>query len=177
MATQKPPAQLAYQQVQRETAKLLRPLGFKRKGAIIFVKTDDNFGVIHFQSSPYSTKDELMFTVNVAVIIGKLVDPRAYRQCLNHPSHMHGQIRRRIGQLLGGDDKWWTITEDAEIHESSKDFAQLILKKAVPFIQHYMKLENVLSDWEHGERGNLTEIELARYLPKLRELLGRAIAD
>ena len=174
MPTAKSPVQIGYRQVQSKTAKLLNGLGFKRKGSIIFTAKDDNFAVIHFQSNRYSTKTELTFTVNVGVIIGKLVDPRAYSQCLKHPSIVHAQVRLRIGNLLPEKrDKWWTITEDVEIVESSKDFARLMIQTAVPFIQHFMVIENVISAWEHGTAPGLTDIGRIRYLAQLKDLVAK----
>ena|ERR1700676_1567612 len=168
MADAKSPVQLGYHQVQRETAKLLRPIGFRRKGSMIFTRTEDNFGVIHFQRNPYSTKDELVFTLNVGVIIGKLLDSRAYAK---YPSIVHAQVRERIGFLLPERyDKWWTITEEVDIFESSKDFAQLVLEKAVPFVQQFMKMENVVCAWEQGNALGLTERKRVEYLARLRTL-------
>jgi hypothetical protein len=174
MPPAKSPVQMGYRQVQSETARLLNGLGFKRKGSIIFTAKGDNFGVIHFQSNRYSTKTELTFTVNVGVIVGKLVDPWAYSQCLKHPSIVHAQVRLRIGNLLPEKrDKWWTITDDVDIVESSKDFAQLMLQTAVPFIQHFMVIENVISAWEHGTAPGLTDVGRIRYLAQWKDLIAK----
>jgi hypothetical protein len=174
MRATKSPVQIGYQQVQSAAGKLLKDLGFKRKGSIIFTAKGDNFGVIHLQSHRYSTKTELSFTVKVGVIIGKLADSWAYSQCLKHPSIVDAQVRLRIGDLLPErQDKWWTITDDVDIVDSSKDFAQPLLQRAVPFIQQYMVIENVISAWEHDAASGLTDMKGSRYLAQLKDLIAK----
>jgi hypothetical protein len=172
MVVGKSPAQIGYALVQKETAELVRPLGFKRKGAILFKKSDDNFGVLHFQSSSASSKDEIIFTLNVGVIIGKLADPREYSQLVRHPSSIHSQIRERIGFLLPErEDTWWKVSKAVNVPKLSADFSRVVFEKAVPFIERYMKPENVLSDWERGISPGLTERETVEYLARLRKLI------
>jgi Domain of unknown function (DUF4304) len=174
MAATKSPAQIGYELIQKDTAELLRPLGFKRKGPIIFTRTADNFGVLHFQSSSKSSKAEIIFTLNIGVIIGKLVDSRCYSQFIKHPSSMYAQIRVRIGFFLPEkQDVWWNVSRVVDAPRWCKDFSQLILEEAVPFVQHNMKIDNVVSAWEQGRSPGLTDGERVVYLARLHKLVER----
>lgn len=172
MAVTKSPAETGYELIQNDTAKLLRPLGFKRKGPIIFTRTHDNFGVLHFQSSSASSKTEIVFTLNIGVIIGKLEGPREYNHLLKHPSTIHAQIRERIGHLLPQkEDTWWKVSGAVDVPKLSKDVSRCVLEKAVPFVQHYMKIQNVVSAWEQGRSRGLTEGQRVVYLDRLHKLI------
>src|SRR5690242_17259804 len=103
-------AQLSYKKLQDETAKLLRPFGFKRKGAILFKREGDVFGVLQFQSGPSSTKTEIPFTINLGVIIASLESEYRYNQIVKHPSSVHLHVRRRVGQ-----DTWWSVTSETDV--------------------------------------------------------------
>jgi hypothetical protein len=117
------------------------------------------------------------FTLNVGVIIGKLVDPRYYGQYLKNPSKVNLQIWTRIGQLLSrGVGAWWTISDAStidslEFPEWSKDFTQAVLEKAVPFVEYYMNIQNVIHGLEKGTAPGLTEGQRVRYMARLRELV------
>jgi hypothetical protein len=158
--------QLGYKQVQDETAKLLRPFAFKRKGSILFKREGDIFGVLQFQSGPSSTKTEISFTINFGVIIASLESEYRYNQIVKHPSSVHLHVRRRVGQ-----DTWWLVTNETDVPAFSKYFFELVLSDVLPFVQKYMNLENVLNMWENGQSIGLTEGERLKHLGKLKQLL------
>ena len=163
----KSPAQLGYKQVQDETAKLLRPFGFKRKGSILFKRDDAIFGVLQFQSGPSSTKTEISFTINFGVLIRKLESGYQHSQIVKYPSSMRLHVRRRVGE-----DSWWSVTNETDVPAFSKYFSELVLSTALPFIQKYMKIENILSMWEDGNAPGLTERQRFMHLSRLRTVLG-----
>jgi hypothetical protein len=166
MANTKSTAQLGYKQVQDESAKLLRPFGFKRKGSILFKRDGDIFGVLQFQSGPSSTKTEISFTINFGVIIASLESEYRYNQIAKYPSGLHLHVRRRVGQ-----NTWCSVTNETDVPAFKKYFFDLVLSDVLPFVEKYMNIENVLSMWEDGQSSGLTERERLRYLGKLKKLL------
>jgi hypothetical protein len=166
MAIMKSAAQLGYKQVQDETATLLRPFDFKRKGSILFKREGDVFGVLQFQSGPSSTKSEISFTINFGVIIASLESEYRYNQIVKYPSSVHLHVRRRVGQ-----DTWWSVTNETDVPAFNKYFRDLVISDAVPFVEKYMNIEDVLSMWEDGQSIGLTEGERLKYLGKLKRLL------
>lgn len=157
---------MGYKRVQDETSKLVRPLGFKRKGPILFKREGDVFGVLQFQSGPSSTKTDISFTINFGVIIASLESEYRYDQIVKYPSSVHLHVRRRVGQ-----DTWWSITNETDLPTFNKYFFELVLSDALPFVQEYMNIENVLRLWEAGQSIGLTEGQRLKYLGKLKQLL------
>jgi Domain of unknown function (DUF4304) len=166
MANTKSAAQSGYKQVQDESAKLLRPFGFKRKGSILFKRERDIFGVLQFQSGPSSTKTEISFTINFGVIIANLENEYRHNQIAKYPASVHLHVHRRVGQ-----DTWWSITNETDVPTFNKYFSDLVLSDVLPFVEKYMNIENVLGMWEDGQSIGLTEVQRLRYLGKLRQLL------
>src|SRR5579862_1795458 len=163
MANTKSAAQLGYKQVQDESANLLRPFGFKRKGSTLFKREGDIFGLLQFQSGPSSTRTEISFTINFGVIIASLENEYRYNQIAKYPSSVHLHVHRRVGQ-----DTWWSITNETDLPAFNKYFSDLVLSDVLPFVEKYMNIENVLGMWEDGESIGLTEGQRLRYLGKLR---------
>jgi hypothetical protein len=166
MANTKSTAQLGYKQVQDESAKLLRPFGFKGKGSILFKREGAIFGVLQFQSGPSSTKTAISFTINFGVIIASLESEYRYNQIAKYPSSVHLHVGRRVGQ-----NTWWSVTNETDLPAFKKYFFDLVLSDVLPFLEKYMNMENVLSTWEDGQSIGLTEGQRLRYLGKLRHLL------
>ena len=162
-------AQSGYKKVQEETAKLLRPFGFKRKGTILFKREDDVFGVLQFQSGPSSTKTEISFTINFGVIIARLENEYRYNQIVKYPSSVHLHVHRRVGQ-----DTWWSVTNETDVPAFNKHFLELVLSDVLPFVKKYMNIENVLGMWEDGQSMGLTEGQRLKYLGKLNQLFREA---
>lgn len=166
MANMKSAAQLVYKQVQGETAKFLRPLGFKRKGTVLFKREAEIFGVLQFQSAPSSTKTEISFTINFGVIIAGLESEYRYNQIARYPSSVHLHVCRRIGQ-----NTWWSVTNETDMPAFNKYLLELVVSDALPFVEEYMNLENVLRMWEGGQSIGLAEGQRLIYLEKLKHLL------
>jgi hypothetical protein len=65
----------AFGQVVETTAKKVDKLGFQRQGSIWRIVRQGNAGIIEFQKSTKNTSDKILFTVNLAVIYGALLEP------------------------------------------------------------------------------------------------------
>jgi hypothetical protein len=108
-------------QIEKSTFTTLKPLGFKKKGRTFNNEIGNEiFQVINFQAGPYPIGSNYIvpglrenlygkFTVNLGVCVNSLYN-------LSHPSRnktfykeYECQIRIRLGQLLKGQDYWWTI--------------------------------------------------------------------
>jgi hypothetical protein len=66
---------VAFGQVVETTAKKVDNLGFRRQGSVLRIARQRNAGVIEFQKSTKNTSEKILFTVNLAVICGALLEP------------------------------------------------------------------------------------------------------
>ena len=96
----------AFDQMLRVTGERLKPLGFVRHGAVLRVLAQGNCGIIEFQRSVKSSSDKLLFTANVGVVCGDIMDSEAPLQNLQRARFIHAQIRWRIGSFLLGCPQW-----------------------------------------------------------------------
>jgi hypothetical protein len=164
----------AFDGVVKTTAEQLKKLGFKRKGLIFRLFTDDNCGFVGFQRSTTNTKDRIKFTVNTGVICGELLDvgPSGLLKANIWDAHVHV----RIGSLLPeGDDKWWEIVSATDSDNLSQEIPGLILKHAVPYINLYLRTDSIISLWESGRCPGLTDFQRVNHLSRLRARRGAAL--
>ena len=45
----------------------LVPCSFKKKGNNLYIKINQNYGIVSFQKSTYSTKETIKFTINIGI--------------------------------------------------------------------------------------------------------------
>src|SRR5450755_529492 len=96
----------AFSRIIEITAAKVAQFGFVRRGAILRTLNLGNSGIIEFQKSTKNSRDKLLFTVNLAVVCGELLEP--YQPALEKARSADGHLRQRIGMLLPGrQDKWW----------------------------------------------------------------------
>jgi hypothetical protein len=90
----------AFGQVVGTTAKKVDELGFHRQGSILRIVRQGNAGIIEFQKSTKNTSDKILFTVNLAVISGALLEPD--QPSLEKARSADAHLRQRIGMLMPG---------------------------------------------------------------------------
>ncbi|MFA7369615.1 MAG: DUF4304 domain-containing protein, partial [Kiritimatiellales bacterium] len=87
----------------------LKDLGFSGRGLILRILKDGNCGILEFQRSTKSSPDSLLFTVNLGIVCGALLDPPGEQ--LEKTRIIDAHIRQRLGVFLPDrPDKWWEIT-------------------------------------------------------------------
>ena len=148
----------AFDQIVKTIGDPLQLLGFTLHGTVLRLLAQGNCGVIEFQRSAKSSGDKLLFTVNVGVVCGDILDSEAPLQDLRKGRFIHAHIRQRIGAFLPDrPDKWWQITEAADPDALAREISDLILEKVVPYIQRYLSTDSIISMWESGQSPGLTD--------------------
>ena len=148
------------------TADKVKTLGFVRRGALLRVVKDGNAGVIEFQKSSKSSSEVILFTVNLVVICGSLLDPEhgSVEKAKSYDAH----LRQRIGMLMAGrPDKWWEIKGNTEAEALSVEVFDLILSEGAPYIMRYLDSDQLAALWKSGKSPGLTETQRVRFLEKL----------
>lgn len=145
----------------------LKPLGFARRGSVLRVAGEDTCGIVSFQRSVTNTRDKLLFTVNLGVVSGDLLDtgPSGLEKAEVWDAH----VRERIGFLLPEhSDKWWEITAASDPEALAEEMSDLILKYVVPYVQHYLSADSIISLWESGQSPGLTSKQRVELLVALK---------
>ncbi|MCD4824352.1 MAG: DUF4304 domain-containing protein [Phycisphaerae bacterium] len=151
------------------TKKLLLPQGYSRRGAILRVIDQNNCGIVEFQRSRKSSKAKLLFTINIGIVCGELLDSEPSQQVLQKARTVDAHLRVRIGMFLPDHpDKWWEVTESTDIDSLAREISELILEKAVPYIRQFLCTESILTLWESGQSPGLTDGKRCELLAKLK---------
>ncbi len=146
----------AFDQVVKTVAERLHPLGFSRRGAALRIMGPGVCGLIEFQRSMKNTKEKLLFTVNLGIVCGDLLESGA--ATLSKARVIDAHVRGRIGMLLPEHrDKWWEITASTDSDALAGEVADLVLNEAAPYIQRYLSIDSVEALWESGQSPGLTD--------------------
>lgn len=157
----------AFKQVVETTTKKVDKLGFHRQGLILRVVRQGNAGVIEFQKSTKNTCEKILFTVNLAVICGALLEPD--QRSLEKARSIDAHLRQRIGMLMPGHpDKWWEISEVSTVDTLVSEVSEVIATEGAPYVTRYLDVNELVALWESGASPGLTETQRVRYLEKLK---------
>ena len=156
----------AFKHVVETTAARLKPLGFKKSRATFRKLCDGNSGLIEFQRSLANTREKVSFTVNLAVVCGRLLD-REY-QSVERAGALHGHLRERIGTLLPAQtDTWWVIEAGTDVAALSLEVAGIIETIGAPYVERHIHTEDLIAAWKAGKSLGTGEFTRLRYLAEL----------
>jgi hypothetical protein len=166
------PSQLFAKILSGWVAPILASHGWVRKKQFFFKKQGDSWGVISFQKSSKTNKDEIVFTINLAVISGTLQKFFSART-IEEPSLTDSHWRCRIGALLAENlDKWWVISNATSLEELKNELSSCLTNVAVPQIEKYLDDSALRDLWLKGYSPGLTEFQRLRYLSVLLKTIG-----
>ena len=150
-----------------ETAKKICGLGFRRRGSLLRAVSQGNAGLVEFQKSTKSSADHILFTVNLAVVCGALLEPE--QSSLEKVRSPEAHLRQRVGMLMPGrPDKWWEIRNGVDVGALADEVSTLIATDAAPYVARYLDPGELIALWETGQSPGLTETQRVRYLEKLK---------
>jgi hypothetical protein len=157
----------AFRHIVEESEKAVAALGFRRQGVTLKILRLENVGLIEFQKSAKSSDEQILFTINLAIICGRLLEEG---QSLERAKSMDAQLRQRIGGFLHGHpDKWWLVKAGTNIDALADEVANLLATEGAPYIVRYLDTTQLLALWESGKSPGITEIQRTRYLAKLKK--------
>jgi hypothetical protein len=162
-----------YASLLSDITETLKPLGFKKKGATYYRRAENNLMVINFQKSKSSTAHSAIFTINLGVCSTLLWDwSKEYNSnqpLLPHASDCHWRIR--IGDLLPQQlDHWWQLEDGVPAANLAKEISSILVDRAIPEMDKYIKDENLQQCWLEGHSGGLTVYEMYKYLTVMLKL-------
>jgi hypothetical protein len=113
----------------------LKARGFKRTKGNFHRPVGDNWELVNLQRSYYSDREEVRFTVNLAVGIARLRDGLLTWADGKRPPEYHCHFRERLGMLLNGRDTWWSVTPDTNVVELADSVVLAIETYGLPWLE------------------------------------------
>ncbi len=159
-----------FMQVVNSTGLVLKPLGFIRNGRVLRIVDQGIAGIIEFQRSSKSSASKLLFTVNLGVVYGELLDTGIFG--LQKARVVDAHVGQRIGMLLPGHpDKWWEISENTNGDVLVREVSELISEICVSYIRFYFDRNVVMKLWESGSSPGLTDRQRVAFLSRLKGII------
>jgi Domain of unknown function (DUF4304) len=122
--------------VRDELAPWLRERGFKKRRQRFRRSDDAGWQVVALQASQWSSADDLRFTINLWVGVPELPGD--------------AQIEERIGELIDGEDRWWTVDADTDTESLGAELRTLLAEHALPWLEARADLERLVALAERG---------------------------
>lgn len=158
--------QETFRKLLRAIQERLTPVGYTRRGSVFRHISHENCGIIDVQRSDKSSKERVVFTVNLGIVCGELLEPGILE--VRKTGIMDAHLRQRIGMLLPDRcDKWWEVTESTHCESLKQELVELLLTKGVPYIEGYLETKTLVDLWESGQSPGLTAFQRARFLSRL----------
>jgi hypothetical protein len=163
-------ADAKFQSVMMLVGEALLAFGYRKSGAILRKIAGSNAAIIEFQKSRDSSREVVQFTINLAIVCGKLLDPD--RASLGKAKAMEGHFRMRIGEALpGNEDLWWNIAADSNAEALAHEISRTLIERAVPLLASFEDTRELLALWKSGSSPGLTDVQRARYISELQAVL------
>jgi hypothetical protein len=140
---------------------ILHSNGFKKKGSIFVLSTDDLTYYIGLQSSQSSTASVSKVTVNTEIasaVISKLDDTSLP---INHQRH----YIKRIGFYLEPPfDKWWVLDSMESTEIAINEIIEIIQKRVLTCFSSLKTTDDLVNLWQSGTCPGLTDRQRKHYL-------------
>ena len=157
----------AFEEVIAAVTGRLQPLGFSRQRMALRRIIDGSAVVFEFQKSDKSSNAQIIFTLNLGLVRGELIDSGA--SALQKAMFQDSHLSVRLGRLLDQpSDKWWELSETTDPHSLAAELSDILLTRAVPYFDKYQSADALIALWESGKSPGLTAVQRARYLHKLK---------
>ena len=158
----------SFEELLRASGERLKPLGFVRRGPVFRLLAHGNCGIIEYQRSDQSTGEKLVFTINLGVACGELLDSR--RSGLEGARIIDAHLRQRIGMLLPDrTDKWWELTASTDRVSLMLEVVELLVTTGAPYVESHLETNALIALWKSGQSPGLTAFQRDRFLAKLIE--------
>ena len=148
-----------YKDMVKEIGLVLTEEEFLRKGNCFYRRLSNNWGLIDFQKSRKSTKDEIIFTINIGISSGILMNFFSPDLASKKPSIDACQWRQRIGFLLPNrDDKWWMLTESSK-NLVLDEIMRHLINLGIPTVNSHLSDAQLCKEWLSGISPGITDIQ------------------
>ena len=127
--------------IEEHVAPFLKQHAFKKAGKTFFKFSEPHWLIINFQSSMWNFATSGQFTINVARHDIRYDPVQTDKPPKFHACKPYNAVR--VGQLMDGKDKWWTVDEQTDTTVVGQELVQILKEKVLPCFEQWGKLENV----------------------------------
>lgn len=149
---------------------VLKQKGYDKKGTTFYIFKDNNWGLLNFQKGRSSTKEAVLFTLNIGIVSSLLrqsID-RDYSTSKPEPGHYHWETR--IGFLMSEKgDFWWRLDGSDDVENVIIYVISALNQLAIPTIDKHISDEGLINTWTNGG-GGTSVINKYIYLTTLLKL-------
>ena len=160
--------------VSNQLGPLAREHGFNGRGKRLQLGLDEVLQVISVQKSQSSSRAEVIFTVELAVIVRSLAAAETATRRASDRALAGAAPHwvRRLGHLApSGRDTWWTVNEDRRQFEEALSWLDAY---GFPALRRLSTAGALMKLWESGTSPGLTEPQRLVFLSRLAEAEGAA---
>lgn len=161
--------------LQRELLKIIKPLGFRRKGRTLTRTVEGDIQqIVALQAGPFELGPPLppeaahlrpnlygKFTVNLAVFVPEMYERSnpgfAPRGVI---TDAHCSIRTRLSHITSHQDIWWALNDDPEMLVD--EIGSLLLDVGIPFLDRFGSRDAIVRDWVRFNDDELSLTLIAR---------------
>src|ERR1700687_1087954 len=141
-------AELLFQRLLRNLRPLCAASDFRRRSQNFICETPECWGVINFQKSRYPPIDQKSFTINLAIASKRILAYYGKATNVPPPSYACHWAEIRIGSLMpDGQDKWWTLSDEASYVLVEGEVKKALSDLAIPLLKPHLTERGLMELW------------------------------
>lgn len=145
---------------------VLKPIGFKKQGNHFLWNINDVVCIVHFQSSAFSTQNDLTVTVNLGIFSFPIAEKIDYD---GKPRIYSSHWQERIGIFTPKKtDVWWDIKNFDKAEKVGEEISQILQNIILPFFETVNSTEKLRHFWEKDKSRIIHFYDGRRYLHLLK---------
>ncbi|ANH36439.1 DUF4304 domain-containing protein [Ralstonia pseudosolanacearum] len=139
--------------------------GFKKSGRTWHKSQGDNWLIVNVQASQGNMGNEGKFAINLGVYATAIAALAGQKPLEGKPKEYESTVRKRLGVLAHGEDRWWSVTPDSDLNAISADVMEKMQLFGLPWLNAHTEnwqisaalkdtpsLLSVCSAWVTGSR-------------------------
>lgn len=134
-------------------------MGFVKKGNSFYLEAHKNFGVINFQKSRESTKEDIKFTINFGIYSDILGELEYHSNNVVKPEVELCHWRARVGAFMkNSHDFWWEVKVLDDLNSVTLNVMEIVQNIVMPEINKRLNDDGLISCWMNEAFAGTTEI-------------------
>jgi hypothetical protein len=142
---------------------------FKKSGRNWHKKLGDNWLIVNVQASEGNMGSEGKFAINLGVYATAIAALAGQKPLEGKPKEYESTVRKRLGVLAYGYDRWWSITPHSDLNAISADVVEKMQLFGLPWLNAHTEnsqisaalkdtpsLLSICSAWVTGSREEAT---------------------
>lgn len=107
--------------------------GFLKNREYLMRTCDECWMLVHVQRSTRSTRDCILFTINLGIVYKLILDARNIVGFEQYPNFDYYSWRRRLGDYWQpGEDPWWEVRGENDVERIGLHVRTLLFDEALP---------------------------------------------